>query len=140
MDFAPPARRPQGESIIPMINVVFLLLIFFLMTSAIAPPEPVDVTPPEAASETQADGMFRLFLDADGALAFQETQGADPALAALGAARDAYCAQNGCDAGANAPQLLVRADQSVPAAELAKLLPRLAALGFSNAQLVTALP
>ena len=35
-----PKRRPRGESIIPMINVVFLLLIFFLLTAQIAPADP----------------------------------------------------------------------------------------------------
>ncbi|TMV56360.1 biopolymer transporter ExbD, partial [Thioclava sp. BHET1] len=30
MRFAEPPRKPRTESIVPMINVVFLLLIFFL--------------------------------------------------------------------------------------------------------------
>lgn len=49
MDFAPPKRRPRAESIVPMINVVFLLLIFFLMTAQIAPPDPFEVAPPNCA-------------------------------------------------------------------------------------------
>ena len=49
MDFAPrrPAR-PARENIVPMINVVFLLLVFFVMTAQIAPPDPFDIAPPEA--------------------------------------------------------------------------------------------
>ncbi|WP_322867174.1 biopolymer transporter ExbD [Aquicoccus sp. G2-2] len=45
MDIPRPVRRPRGEAILPMINVVFLLLIFFLMTAELAPPEPVAVAP-----------------------------------------------------------------------------------------------
>ena len=53
MEFAP-ASRPHTprESVVPMINVVFLLLIFFLMTAQITAPTPVEVTPP---SVTLAD-------------------------------------------------------------------------------------
>ncbi|MGR3522560.1 MAG: biopolymer transporter ExbD, partial [Paracoccus sp. (in: a-proteobacteria)] len=34
-----------------MINVVFLLLIFFLLTAQIAPAPPFDVTPPDSRSD-----------------------------------------------------------------------------------------
>ncbi|MGB1619323.1 MAG: biopolymer transporter ExbD, partial [Flavobacteriales bacterium] len=37
-----------------MTDLVFLLLIFFLMTSRLAPPDPFEVTPPQA--ETADDG------------------------------------------------------------------------------------
>ncbi|NHX27772.1 biopolymer transporter ExbD, partial [Escherichia coli] len=46
MQFPQHPRRDRGENIVPMINVVFLLLIFFLMTAQIGPPAPIDVTPP----------------------------------------------------------------------------------------------
>lgn len=38
MQFDLPQRRSRPESVVPMINIVFLLLIFFLMTAQIAPP------------------------------------------------------------------------------------------------------
>ena len=31
MQFSKPRARPKADSIVPMINVVFLLLIFFMM-------------------------------------------------------------------------------------------------------------
>ena len=34
------ARAPTRDSTVPMINIVFLLLIFFLITAQIAPPAP----------------------------------------------------------------------------------------------------
>ena len=48
----PPPRRPF-EAMVPLINIVFLLLIFFLLAGTIAPQSPVDVTLPEGA---QNDG------------------------------------------------------------------------------------
>ncbi|MBL4543543.1 MAG: biopolymer transporter ExbD, partial [Rhodobacteraceae bacterium] len=47
---APRPTRPR-EPVVPMINVVFLLLIFFLMAAVIAPPEPFGVTLPRAAAD-----------------------------------------------------------------------------------------
>lgn len=46
-------RRRTGESVVPMINVAFLLLIFFLMVAVIAPPDPVALVLP--GGETDVD-------------------------------------------------------------------------------------
>jgi biopolymer transport protein ExbD len=126
MRFAAPRRRPPGESIVAMINVVFLLLVFFLMTARLAPPEPLEVTPPESATEGTAEGEVVLFLAADGALAFGTARG-EAALAALAAAL----------AEASGTAVLLRADAAAPARAVAALLPRLAALGAGEVRLVT---
>ncbi|MHC0052638.1 ExbD/TolR family protein [Actibacterium sp. D379-3] len=114
-------RRMRGEDIVPMINVVFLLLIFFLMTAQIAPPDPLDVTPPQGVGETVAPGDT-LFIAADGALAFGDARGA--AVFAALAGRDA------------AQPLVLRADAGVPGARLAALLARLAQAGQGQVLLV----
>lgn len=72
MDFSSLPKRPRGESIVPMINVVFLLLIFFLMTSHLAKPEPFEVALPEAASEQEPEAELVLYADKDGQLAYEE--------------------------------------------------------------------
>jgi biopolymer transport protein ExbD len=117
-----PIRRPR-ENIVPMINVVFLLLIFFLMTAQIAPPEPFDVTLPDSASREAAEGSETLYVSGDGTLAF-------------GAARG--------DAVFDSLQvlppdttLLIRADAKLGAPDFARLLSRLAAMGITDAVLVT---
>jgi biopolymer transport protein ExbD len=117
---APRPVRPR-EPVVPMINVVFLLLIFFLMAASIAPPEPFAVTLPVAAGEDPGVPGEVLFLGADGGLA-------------LGAARDeaVFAALAGHDGA-----LEIRADAGLPAAALAALLPRLAAVGVAEATLVT---
>ena len=124
MDFTPhrPTRR-AAESVVPMINVVFLLLIFFLMTAQIAPPVPFDVTPPASASDSAADGPVTLHISGDGVLYLDGATGDAvwPVLSAL--PPDA--------------RLLIRADAGFRAADLAQHLARLTAMGLSDIALVT---
>ena len=123
MDFNSPAKRQPQESIVPMINVVFLLLIFFLMTSQIAPPAPVEVTAPTSASGGEPDAENKLYVDGDGVLYFRENSG-DAVLAAL--KTDAM----------NTDTLLLTADKGVEATKLAAVLRQLAAAGVPNVELV----
>ncbi len=120
MEFGPAPRRPRGESIVPMINVVFLLLVFFLMTATIAPPDPFASVPPEAEASEPAVRAGALHVGADGALAYGDLRG-EAALAAL-------------PSGAPLP---VRADAALPAADLARLLSRLAGAGVTEVRLAT---
>lgn len=76
MDLSEPPRRQRGESIVPMINVVFLLLVFFLMTSQLTAPEPFEVRPPQAATQTQAEAEPVLFVSRDGRIVFDGEEGA----------------------------------------------------------------
>lgn len=116
----PPPPRPARENIVPMINVVFLLLIFFLMTAQIAPPEPFEITPPASDSAAQAEGADVLYVAADGALAYGAARGA----AVFAALR-----------GTRAVQM--RADAALPAGRLAGLLAQLRAAGVTDVTLVT---
>nr|WP_275403030.1 biopolymer transporter ExbD [Roseibacterium persicicum] len=108
-----------------MINVVFLLLIFFLMTASLTPPPPLDIAPPVAEAPLAEPAPGTLYIAADGTLAYGDQTG-DGALAAL--------------AGAPPDPLPVMADAAYPAAELARLLPRLAAAGVEAIRLVTVQP
>lgn len=128
MTFGPPPkpRGGQDRSIVPMINVVFLLLIFFLMTASLTPPPPLDIRAPVAEAPQTDPQPGTLYVGADGTLAFAGLIG-DAALSALGA---------GLPDGA----LPVMADAAYPAADLARLLPRLAALGVTDIRLTTVRP
>ena len=121
-----PPRRMQDRAIVPMINVVFLLLIFFLMTASLSPPPPIDVTPPAARSEPADPRPGTLYIAADGTLVFAGATGPAALAAVASAPRD----------GA----LPVLADAALPAAELARLLPRLAEAGVTDLRLVTVQP
>ena len=118
-----PAPRRVRENIVPMINVVFLLLIFFLMTAQIAPPDPIALTPPEADAGDAPGAERALHVGADGTLAYGDARG-DAAIDAV-SRRD------------QDTPLMLRADAQLPADELAALLPRLAQAGVSRVALVT---
>ncbi|MDX2482118.1 MAG: biopolymer transporter ExbD [Pseudodonghicola sp.] len=122
MLLAPPRRSPPRESVVPMINVVFLLLVFFLMTSQIAPPDPVEVAPPISVGGAPVDHGTRLFVGADGIARLDGISG-DAALAAL-AARDP-----------DSDPVILAADAEVPAATIARLMRRLAGLGLTRVEL-----
>ena len=109
-----------------MINVVFLLLIFFLMSAQIVPPSPFEVTPPEADAIGTPAEELRLYVSADGELALSG-----------GASEDAWSDLSALEA-ANETTLLIRADASLPASELAKILARLSGLGFGDVDLAMA--
>jgi len=49
-------RRPNAEdSLIPLINIVFLLLIFFMVAGQISATDTQEITPPTSLSETPLD-------------------------------------------------------------------------------------
>jgi biopolymer transport protein ExbD len=118
-------RGAQDRAIVPMINVVFLLLIFFLMTASLAPPPPLDIAPPVAEAPRTEPEPGTLYIAADGTLAYGGQTG-DAALALL--------------AEAPPETLPVLADAAYPAADLARLLPQLAAAGVQAIRLVTVQP
>lgn len=124
MRIEPPPRREPGESIVPMINVVFLLLIFFLMTAQIAPPEPFELALPEAEAPGDAAADLALYIGPDGALFHDGAQG-DAALTAA--------------AMAEGP-LPIRADGGLEAAALARILSQLASRGASRVEITVAAP
>jgi biopolymer transport protein ExbD len=101
-----------------MINVVFLLLIFFLMTAQITAPDPVDIQPPGATTTDGhlPDDGISLWLDNQGRLL--DADGTPPDLAALG------------------ETVILRADATASAADLARVLQQLGQAGARDVTLV----
>jgi biopolymer transport protein ExbD len=124
MQFSAPRRRRPLEPIVPMINVVFLLLIFFLMSAQIAPPAPFDVILPESGAGGRAAPADTLYMDGEGRLAFNAARGE--------AVLDALAARATPDA-----PLQIRADAGLEARALARLLPEMAARGVERVEIVT---
>lgn len=54
MHFASPARHNDEERILPLINIVFLLLIFFMLAGRVTGSDPFRIEPPRSASESDA--------------------------------------------------------------------------------------
>ncbi|MDF1619465.1 ExbD/TolR family protein [Pseudothioclava nitratireducens] len=130
MRFDPAPRRAVSENLLPMINVVFLLLIFFLIAAKLAPPEPFELTPPEAAGAPVAElpeGV--LYLAPGGLVGWGEARG-EAAWDALATTR-AGCATD-CDAA-----LVVRADAGLAGADLAAAMARLRQIGVDRISLVS---
>lgn len=60
----------EGENVLPLINVVFLLLVFFMVAGALERADIYDVEPPQSASEAETDaGENVLLMASDGRLA-----------------------------------------------------------------------
>ena len=111
----PPARTERRENIVPMVNVVFLLLIFFLLAAQIAPPEPIEVAVPTAAGEAHAERQTALYVTSESELAFGDYRGT----AALDALEKWLAAEE-------AGLLEVRADGRADGAAIAALMAELA--------------
>ncbi len=63
----------QFENILPLVNVVFLLLIFFMVAGAFSSPEIFKVDAPYAQSELAADrGVLTILMDQQGQLAVDD--------------------------------------------------------------------
>ncbi|SIT03891.1 outer membrane transport energization protein ExbD [Roseivivax lentus] len=116
-------RRRSREAVVPMINVVFLLLVFFLMTAQIVPVAPFDIALPEAEADPARIAARPLYVAADGRLSHGDLRGTE----ALAAA-------------AKAGPVRIEADADLPAAALARLLADLAAAGADEISLATQVP
>ena len=65
-------RKEPDENVIPMINIVFLLLIFFMVAGTITPASPLSVDPAETEAGQELEGEpLRVLLDAEGQMAVE---------------------------------------------------------------------
>jgi len=75
--FSRPKRPTLSIDMAPLIDVVFLLLIFFMLTSSFMPPS-VPLTLPQAASKDSSDSAKVIVsLDGEGRISISETPVAD---------------------------------------------------------------
>lgn len=123
MEFGSDTQHQPSEPFVPMINVVFLLLIFFLMTAQIAPPPPFETEPPSAISDLAPSSQIVLHISPEGVFGFADQAGDDALAAAL-------------DAAADQP-LRLKADGRMAGAVFAKTLSRLSGAGVTSVELTT---
>jgi biopolymer transport protein ExbD len=138
IDLPDPPARLRFETLLPLIDVVFFLVIAFMMISQITTARPFDVALPQSSAPDRADGRFTLYLSSDGTPGYvaEQVLTGEAALAALAVARADHCARADC--ATRPPVVQVAADAAAPAAGLAALLPVLAAMGFGSVLIVTA--
>lgn len=83
-NFSSPAPADSEENVLPLINIVFLLLIFFLIAGALTIPDLFPVEPPVSDSETPAAPVETIVLiGADGQISLQNELIAADQLSAL---------------------------------------------------------
>ncbi|MFO7484265.1 ExbD/TolR family protein [Oceanibaculum nanhaiense] len=120
-------ERNSDEGIIPLINVVFLLLIFFMLAGKLSQIDPFEVTPPDSASESLPDGStLTVLVGADGRIAFD---GKPLELEALPAA----LAEHSKDGAV----LRLKADQQAEADRVIEVMESLRAAGIEKLSLLT---
>lgn len=126
MRFSMPPRRPASESVVPMINVVFLLLIFFMMSATIMPAPPFDVSLPETDAQIAVAGEMDIYVSASGEVSFQ------------GALNDAAWAVLAAQPAVSTVTL--RADADLSAQKLARVVSRLARIGHTQIEIAIRVP
>ena len=67
-----PRKDNSDDQLIPLINIVFLMLIFFMVAGQISEQDAQYIAPPESISETPIDpDAPRVLIDADEAAGFR---------------------------------------------------------------------
>ncbi len=122
-------RRRNGENIGPLIDVVFLLLLFFLLAGTPSPPEAFSVDPPRSEGALAAEiHTVLVLLTADGQLAVDERMVTRAELAAVVAARLA---------GAELPTIALKADAAVASDSVIAVMEILRGTGVQTLRLLT---
>jgi len=122
-----PVRRigSEDDRILPLINVVFLLLIFFMVAGRLAVADPFRVEPPRSADGAADDrGLAVLLIAADGRMALDGEPVEPGALAAIVGKRRPG------DVG-------IKADAAVEAGRVVAALRTLRAAGVERVRLLT---
>ncbi|WP_462329207.1 ExbD/TolR family protein [Thiohalocapsa halophila] len=128
------APRRRDDHLIPLINVIFLMLIFFMIVGQIRPAEALRVEPPKTQQPTAAGtGERVLVLAPDGRLA---SDGRILSRKALRAHLTERRARAGASNAAPAP-LTLKADAAVSAALLRETLDLLADAGITQVELLS---
>jgi biopolymer transport protein ExbD len=128
--FRLPPRRDAEERILPLINVVFLLVAFFMVAGRLSAPEPLAITPPRSTSEVPAEtGAVVVHVDAAGRVALDGTLVTAEALAAALSERSRH---------PGAPLAVqLEADADAEAAAVVAVLQQLRGAGLERLALVT---
>jgi len=115
-----------------LVDVVFLLLVFFLLAGTLEPSQPIEVDPPESEHTDPDDRRsLRILLDAEGRIGF------DGRVLDTGALAEAIDSLADSDLPRTAR---VEADSETAAGSVLAMLTQLRALGLKDLQLVTRSP
>lgn len=125
------ARRRTNDDggVLPLINVVFLLLIFFMLAGSLSAVDPFEVAPPESLSDGEAEPTaVDILVAEDGRLALDGDVVDEAGLVAAIAARLAR---------EEALSVRLRADGAVAATRVVEVMERLRDAGVTRLRLLT---
>ena len=72
MKFSKPKRVSHGINMVPLINIVFLLLIFFMLSTTLVAPEKIPVEAPQSKnSQEQKEHQFSLTIVESGDIFYE---------------------------------------------------------------------
>ncbi|MDO8421187.1 MAG: biopolymer transporter ExbD [Parvibaculum sp.] len=129
IEFDEPRRRPPYETMVPLINVVFLLLIFFLLAGTMEPSEPVKVALPSGQIDDKNSRLpATLYLEKDGFVWLGKNM-VPPELSGLMV--KGFMKEEGTD------RIAIKADQDAPADALLTLMEGLRKAGVKEVTLQT---
>ena len=119
---------PAQEPMLPLINIVFLLLIFFMIAGSLQKLGPFDVEPPASSTaESQPEDTIVLWFGKNAEVGIDDRQGKIADLVAL------------LPADYVGRPVEIRADRTTEGARVVALLKRLQELGIEKVQLMTAM-
>ena len=123
------SQRTPEENVVPLINIVFLLLIFFMIAGTLTPADPFHVDPPDAMTgEDVPDEPMQILLGPAGATAVDgEEVDSSAVVERVRAALDAHPGR----------ELEVKADGAVESGRLLDLMEALRVAGIEELTLVT---
>ncbi len=144
-----PRSTPSDDNLIPMINVVFLLLIFFMVAGTIRPSDPLPIDAPQTLSAAAKTAQPTLYLDASGTMILNETpvtadRLADELMTLLAASTNDIATDDSVNSAAtrsadfpSAPSLAIKADAQTPVVLLRQVLQDVRLAGIHTVELVT---
>jgi biopolymer transport protein ExbD len=132
MEFSGRERLRGGINMVPLINIVFLLLIFFMLSSTLVTPDSLEVTLPESETARAVESQpIVLVVDSQGRIAINNREvRADEVASRLAGVAETH-------AGAS---LVIKADAKATYAELGPLLHAAKTVGIARIALATREP
>ena len=119
---------PVQEPMLPLINIVFLLLIFFMIAGSLQKLGPFEVDPPASqTAEGQPEDTIVLWFSNTGEIGINDLTGGLDRLSSM------------LPADYIGRPVEIRADREVEGARVVRLLARLQELGIEKVQLMTAM-
>ncbi|MBW8639301.1 biopolymer transporter ExbD [Hoeflea sp. WL0058] len=124
-----PAEKPPKENTIALINIVFLMLVFFLIAGSLAPPmEDIDLI--ERTDSRPVEPPRALFITAEAELVYEgKTITVENYVAGL--------KDTGAAADETGPHARIAADSTLPAIQLIDVIDRLRAAGVGRITVIT---